>query len=630
MAHLTEDRTILFDSVSEFLNQYKSHISKGGFYVTSEVDWPLRTPTDFNVRITETEAGAGITAEVVYCDDGKVGLQMAPNSSGVKAMADLDEELRGGPVLVEDGAVLYRSVVAFLADFEANIISGGFYVRSQFEWTIGESRNFFIRVDGLGVDLPFWAKPVFAEGGMVSLQIEHTKENIAGLNEFVTALRQIRVEQKKAEAAIKITPVLPKFDSFQGTAVATQDAKEFAAVESVDLHSDEGDSPTLFTLFASLAEVRQPVSLLLESNGDRFTFQFNTKGKIVGFTGPRSEVNILERLTRAGYLDQDVCDQLRMLLADGNAARDLVIEHKACTQQQVFLIFREQVLDALEKSRKMGQVRFLIDTKPTNQTEGIRFDQLILPWMERALKSVAPKQIKAMLRPIWENNPRVNDTPHWTLNQLDMSDAEYSFIKSLDGSISVKKSISSIDKKERDQKLRLIISLKSLGTLEIEETDRPVRKKVKKSAQEQRLEELVEELKHLEEGNIFDQAGVHWSAHPSSFQLATQQINMEYGRSSGLARSSPEAASLCQRRVEIAKMAMIEVKNTNKRKFHREQVVPNSMLQQSAKLLFTKAEQHIVENKLPEAVEFLEMAVELDPKPEYLTKLENVRGRVPK
>jgi len=630
MAHLTEDRTILFDSVSEFLNQYKSHISKGGFYVTSEVDWPLRTPTEFNVRITETEAGAGITAEVVYCDDGKVGLQMAPNSSGVKAMADLDEELRGGPVLVEDGAVLYRSVVAFLADFEANIISGGFYVRSQFEWTIGESRNFFIRVDGLGVDLPFFAKPVFAEGGMVSLQIEHTKENIAGLNEFVTALRQIKAEQKQAEASVKITPVLPKFDSFQGTAVATQDNKEFTSVESVDLRSEKGDSPTLFTLFASLAEVRQPVSALLESNGDRFTFQFNTEGKIVTFTGPRSEVNLLERLTRAGYLDQDVCDQLRMLLADGNAARDLVIEHKACTQQQVFLIFREQVLDALEKSRKMGQVRFLLDTKLTDQSEGIRFDQLILPWMERALKSVAPKHIKAMLRPIWENSPRVNETPHWTLNQLDMSEAEYNFIKSLDGSISVKKSISSIDKKERDQKLRLIISLKSLGTLQIAETDRPLKKKVRKSAKDQRLEELSEELKQLEDGNIFDQAGVHWSAHPNSFKLATQQIHKEYGHSSGLALSSSEAAFLCQRRVEIAKMAMIEVKNTNKRKYHRDQVVPKSMLQQSAKLLFSKAEQHIGENKLPEAVEFLEMAAELDPKPEYLTKLENVRGRLPK
>jgi len=630
MALLTEDRTILFDSVSEFLNQYKSHISKGGFYVTSEVDWPLRTPTEFNVRITETEAGAGITAEVVYCDDGKVGLQMAPNSSGVKAMADLDEELRGGPVLVEDGAVLYRSVVAFLADFEANIISGGFYVRSQFEWTIGESRNFFIRVDGLGVDLPFFAKPVFAEGGMVSLQIEHTKENIAGLNEFVTALRQIKAEQKQAEASVKITPVLPKFDSFQGTAVATQDNKEFTSVESVDLRSEKGDSPTLFTLFASLAEVRQPVSALLESNGDRFTFQFNTEGKIVTFTGPRSEVNLLERLTRAGYLDQDVCDQLRMLLADGNAARDLVIEHKACTQQQVFLIFREQVLDALEKSRKMGQVRFLLDTKLTDQSEGIRFDQLILPWMERALKSVAPKHIKAMLRPIWENSPRVNETPHWTLNQLDMSEAEYNFIKSLDGSISVKKSISSIDKKERDQKLRLIISLKSLGTLQIAETDRPLKKKVRKSAKDQRLEELSEELKQLEDGNIFDQAGVHWSAHPNSFKLATQQIHKEYGHSSGLALSSSEAAFLCQRRVEIAKMAMIEVKNTNKRKYHRDQVVPKSMLQQSAKLLFSKAEQHIGENKLPEAVEFLEMAAELDPKPEYLTKLENVRGRLPK
>ena len=234
-----------------------------------------------------------------------------------------------------------------------------------------------------------------------------------------------------------------------------------------------------------------------------------------------------------------------------------------------------------------------------------------------------------MLRPIWDNRPRVNETPHWTLNQLDISDNDYNFIKSLDGSISVKSSISSIDKKERDQKLRMIIALKSLGTLEIEETDQTARKKAKR-AKDPRLEELAEELKQLEEGNIFDQAGVHWSAHPNSFQMAMQQIHKEYGHTCSLARSSPEATSLCQRRVEIAKIAIIEIKNPSKRKFHRNQLIPNSMLQQSAKLLFTKAERYIGENKLPEAVEFLEMATELDPMPEYLTKLETVRGRLPK
>lgn len=659
MARLGEDRIIHYASEAEFLEQYDSHISQGGFYLESQVDWTLRETIELGVRVGTTDTGVRIEAEVVFCQQGKVGLQIAPDSAATAAMAELAEQLRGGPILTDDGVVSYGSVTAFLADFEANVATGGFYATATGEWPVGETARFRLHVGGVEQDLPFLAKPVMSQAGMVSLQIEPARENISAINGLVIQLRKRRKQevaaleaerkqkqaaQKKAAEAkrakqSKSVPAGPVLHAFQGIATASRDAEEFESIKPVEFGDQDGQTATLFELIATLTAAGQPSRLLVESNGDRMTFRFNAQGELCDYEGPRSEVDFLKRLARARFVDESIADKLRAQLGGTHKGRELALEEGVVTEHQVSIVFRDQLIDALEKCRSRGQVRFLLEPEPVDYENGIRFERIIIPWLERALASVGAAAVKSMLRPIWESAPALSREPRFTLAQLDLDDHEYRFAQRFDGSLTLKQSLAGTDKKLRDRSIRLVLSLLSLGTLEAERSSKARAAKPRRprgaaasnqpasgaGAVDDKAGQLKEELARLEDCGLFDRLGVHWSAHPRMFVTAMQELSKQFGPSGELASTSAELAGLCRKRLQMAKQAFEVLTNPQRRMEQRSQEVPVAMRSQSAKLMFGKAEQKLNEQEIPDAVELLEMAVELDPRPEYKTRLATVR-----
>ncbi len=654
MATLGEDRIIHYASEAEFLDQYDSHISQGGFYLESPSEWPLRTPVELGVQIGTTDTGVRIEAEVVYCGKGKVGLQIAPASEATAAMAELAEQLRGGPILTDDGVVSYGSVTAFLADFEANVATGGFYATSTGDWQVGELLQFTLQVGGVEADLPFRAKTVMSQSGMVSLQIESTRENISAINGLVVGLRKQRKEEIESLAARKreqeqaeehakslkesLQPPGPALHAFQGIATASRDKEEFESIGPVQFGDQDGQTVTLFELIATLTAVGRGSRVLIESNGDRMTFRFNAQGELCEFEGPRSEVEFLKRLVKARFIDDGVADKLRAQLGGTRKAGELALEQGVVTAHQVSIVFCDQVIDAFEKCRSRGQVRFLLDPEPVELKDGLPFERIIIPWLERALAALDAAIVKTMLRPIWESTPRLSREPPFTLARLDLDDHGYRFAQRFDGSLTLKKSLAGMDKKLRDKSVRLVLSLLALGTLEVEFTneakaDKPQRARDSTRASPPRdttpaddqAAELGEELARLEECGLFDRLGVHWSAHPRMFVTAMQELSRHFGPSGELAQSSAGLAELCLRRLQMAKQAFEVLTNPQRRMEQRSQEVSIAMRSQSAKLMFSKAEQKLNQQEISEAVELIEMAVELDPRPEYKTRLATVR-----
>jgi hypothetical protein len=662
MATLSEDRIIQYTSEAEFLDQYDSHILQGGFYLESPAEWPLRTTVELSVRIGTTDTGVRIEAEVVYCGQGKVGLQIAPDSNDTAAMAELAEQLRGGPILTDDGVVNYGSVTAFLADFEANVATGGFYATATGDWQVGELAQFSLHIGGVDSDLPFMAKTVMSQSGMVSLQIEPTRENISAINGLVVRLRKQRKqeigslaakrreqEQEKERAKDKAREKAksreedlhgrgPVLHAFQGIATASRDKEEFKSIRPVQFGDQDGQTTTLFELIATLTAACQPSRLLVESNGDRMTFRFNANGELCEFEGPRSEVDFLKRLSRAHFIDEGIADELRSQLGGTRKASELALAQGVVTAHQVSIVFRDQVIDALEKCRSRGQVRFLLDLEPVESEGGLRFEKMIMHWMERALTALEAAKVKTMLRPIWDGAPRLCREPLFTLSQLDLDDHCHRFAQRFDGSLTLKKSLAGMDKKLRDKSVRLVLSLLALGTLEVDSSNEPRKEKPQRARDEapapatrettpdaDQAGELEEELARLEECGLFDRLGVHWSAHPRMFVTAMQEMSRHFGPSGELAQSSARLAELCQRRLQMAKQAFEVLTNPQRRMEQRGIEVSVAMRSQSAKLMFGKAEQKLNLQEISEAVELLEMAVELDPRPEYTTKLATVR-----
>lgn len=636
MALLKDDKTILFDTVAEFLSEFDSNISKGGLYLDTAAEWPLRTPTDFTIRVTGTDAGVDIIAEVVYCAGGKAGLQIAPDD--VAAMRGLVNQLRSGPILLPDGVIEYPSVTAFLADFQANIASGGFYLRSDREWPLAQVQEFTLRIKGHREEAAVRATPVFADGGMVSLQIEYTPDNVNTLNNLVKDLR--KALKKKSASAEPVSrppgrgpgeqpPTSPDtFRGFRGTVVADQNASEFESIRPHDLKPEGRYDLDLFSLIASLCKMERPLRLQIEKNGDRLVVEFDANGDILSVAGHRTEVDLLERLERAGFIDAATRDELRREIDENTNAARLAIDRKVVSEHQVVIALRDQIVDQLDLVRAAGQARFQVDAGSGAGAVGIRFGKLIIAWMEHALKALPAGEIKKMLRPIWEANPVLADDSPWVLGQLDVDDRSYALVKAMDGTKPLKQCVATIEKKARDQVLRLLLGLKALGVISFRggqgnrvAPERPAGTTGVPSA----VEELAAELKDLAEANLFEQAGVHWSAHPGMYKQAMQEMHKRYGPSGDLCRSSPRAAKLCGQRLQLAKAAMTELKNPLRRQEHRREEVPVNLLKQSAKLMLQKARGHLDKQHMKEAIEFLEMAFELDPLPEYKTKLEQVR-----
>lgn len=160
--------------------------------------------------------------------------------------------------------------------------------------------------------------------------------------------------------------------------------------------------------------------------------------------------------------------------------------------------------------------------------------------------------------------------------------------------------------------------LKALGLLELQAE----RQAPKQNRSEQRL---ANDLALLESANQFDRAGVHWSAHPNSYPEELKRLENTYGPMGHLARVSERAAGLCRRRLALAQKAHEFIKDRNHRCDHRKQVINKSQLKQSAELLFRQVELAVIQQKIKNAEELLEMAIELDPRPEYKAMFKRLR-----
>jgi hypothetical protein len=632
MAKLNPDRTIEFESLSEFLGHYDSHISKGGFYLDSDTDWTLRELLDFTIVIVDEARRTEFQAEVVFSGGGKVGLQLAPDPANKKAVSHLVQALRSGtdedgqpaargplatPQLKDDGTILYDSAADFMADYAANLASGGTYVESPRNWPTGSSFAFLIRIQGQDdFDMPVQARIMSAGGGLVGLQLELNEAARSGMADLVQVLRDFQQDDEEVEEAGQAHTPLATDPVSRGLAFATRDASEFGPFELFDIRPDVKPQTTLFGLVAAIVETRKALRLELVNNQITLSFRFKSDGSLVDYTGPNSEHDLLDRLVKAAFLDKAMAEELAGQLNPGQSLVELVTARKAVNRQQLMIALGEQAIDALEAVRAAGEVPFRVFEELDEWEEGCPFGALITPWLERAIKALPAEMVKELLKPIWKRAMLARKDARWPLADLAMDSEGRKLTRQLNGQTPINDLVTAFDKRNRDKLFRLAIALRCLGAVDL----------VKPAGADPKVKEaqasLLKEIEQIEKGDRFAQAGVHWSAHPGMYPQALQELQRKYGRTSNLARSSQEASKLCQRRIELAKHAHEFLADDFQRQEYRKEVIKANLLADSAQLLFRKAQAAISEDNPRGAVELLEMAIELDDKPEYRGKLQ--------
>jgi hypothetical protein len=248
----------------------------------------------------------------------------------------------------------------------------------------------------------------------------------------------------------------------------------------------------------------------------------------------------------------------------------------------------------------------------------VAFGALVIPWMKRTLESTDPEGINAMLKPLWDKYPAIAKKPAWPVDSFDFDTRGERFVKEyLDGVRTLAEAMDVYPIRYRDQACRLVLMLRAIGMVEV--FDDPI-------GEEDATPEgrLARQLEALGKKSWFHQAGVHWSSHPDDYPEAMKNLEKKFGTSGKLARRSAECSRLCAKRLEMARTAQQILKDAARRNEHRKVVVGEYQMKNSAELLYRQALLQIMKLDVKKARQLLEVAIELDPLPEYVRKLQSI------
>jgi hypothetical protein len=655
MPILNADGTILYVSADEFLTDYDTNISKGGFYLQTDTHWPLRRSRSFHIRIEGMQAGATIQAEIVFTGQGKAGLQMQKTPGNQASVAELLEkvkaflsgipeesadeqpastrlpEKKGVVLLQENGTIFFGSAEDFAAHYDPLLSTSGLYLDTPSDWPLHKSRKFNIVIGGTDAAAVIKGKAVFGGRGKVGLQIESTpqnKESLAGL------LARIQGQEPdpgpaepeppvaaEAEPANEVPPaeeVSPDSLEFSGQIAAARGIDVLRSVEPVAVGSDACHSISLLQLVASITASGLPLALTIAFKGKQLSFRFNSRGNLVQFLSFDAGKDLLERLARKQLLTRMRLEEVLKELDQSQSAEAILLKKKYIKLNDLWNAIRDQVLDVFEEIQAAGSIPYQINAINTGRKSGVAFGSLAIPWMERALESAGSERINALLKPLWDKYLVSSKKPKWPMDSFEFDSRGERFVNEyLDGVRTLSEAMDVYPIRYRDQACRLVLILRAIGVVEV--LDDPL-------GEEDATPEgrLSRELEQLGKKSLFHQAGIHWSAHTDEYPGALQKLEKKYGSSSHLARRSAECGRLCEKRLEMARKALQIMKDPARRREHRKVVVGEYQMKNSAELLYRQALLQLLKNDVHKARQLIEVAIELDPLPEYVRKLQSI------
>lgn len=543
------------------------------------------------------------------------------------------------PVLLDDGTIRYESLDELRTAAEKLLSGSGLLLESGRAWPLRMPIDFNIMVAGHEFAASLRAEAVYCQAGLVGLEIIDRKAASKALNDLarrlsapgpsaaqkrpaVSAVTNTAREDEPVAAEKHVAPIptvaLAAAIDIHGQLPPGTGSISLRTLSPVAISADGLHQIDLFDLIASLASAGTALALTIEQKNRQLRFGFNDKGNIIHYIASGAQQDLVERLVSAQLIPRSRKHKLLAAASDSKPVEAVIMEEKIVKLSELWVCVRDQVVDALEDVRHSGASRFNVRSHQTARRTGVSFGQLIIPWLVRALGDLDPAKQKELLAPFSTSYPRPNKNCRWPLSVLNLDRKSLRFAEELlDGTRTLTDALNAAPQVRRKELRLLSAALYILGTIEL--LDRSL-------ASTERSPEyrLSKELDGLSGATRFEQAGVHWSAHPSTYKEALQKIRREYGKAGKLASYSAECAAMCRKRISMAEAAYEYIENRDRRKQHRKQVVEASQLQMSAAMLFKQVDMLLFRNDILQARRNLEIAVELNPEPEYVKKLQEL------
>jgi len=459
---------------------------------------------------------------------------------------------------------------------------------------------------------------VFGGKGKVGLQLDSSPQAKQAITDLMAELQDQPSSQLEGPEPPAAEEVKPDELEFKGRITAVRGAEILRSALPVEVGSNACRSISLLQLVASITASGLPLALTIVLRGKQMCFRFNSRGNLVQFLSPDAGQDLLDRLVLKQLLTKDRRDEALKELGPNKFAEAILLKKKYVRLNDLWDIVRDQVVDSFVQIQAADGTPFQINAINTGRKTGVAFGSMLIPWMENTLKLADPKQISDMLKPAWERYPAIAPEPRWPLDSFAFDSRGERFVNEyLDGLRTLTEVMDVYPIRYRDNACRLLLILQAIGVAELRED--PLGDE--DATPEARL---ARQLEKLGKKSLFHQAGVHWSSHVNDYPLALQKLEKKFGTASKLARRSAECRRMCEQRLDMARKAQQTLKDHARRKEHRRAVVGEYQMRNSAELLFKQALLQLMKCDVNKARELIEVAIELDPQPEYLNKLKSI------
>lgn len=623
MPVLQEDGTIRFRSLEEFVRQYEEKISHAEMMVESQEAWLLGSKHGFKLQVPPEEEGVPVDVTIMSSSGGRIGVELDADEKTWRAMAGLMAKL------------LSRSLK------EAKAASA----QEAAEPPAPRKRAPSTRVRAPSGTVPASTAPP-QRGGEMPPRRAAAKSKLSALKQGAAV--DTGGDASTQEPAVWPPPELGGFTSeetgdagmmgvdvgsrtvrpsarakaisLRGKVVVHEGTEDFTIAEPMMIDETAMARITLPRLFASVSKALVPLKLTIQTKKKEYLFHFNMRGNLAKFEGPGSETQLLERLTKDGKLTKE---QREVILDDSNeekSAEEVMLQRKMIRPRDYWFALRDLAIEALMDIHTLKGGEFELHSEPIKRRTGIPFGSLVIPWFETGLKLVSPEEVNRVLQDYWYKFPIISDTAPWNLGSLDLEKRAHRFLEvSLVGTMNLDH-IRKTSPLGSNNTKRLLVALKAIGLYNI--NDSPVVLESDETPEDR----LYRELKRMNKQNMFEQLGVHWSAHPNGYPKALQRIKEEFGPKSKWIKYHPETKAQCDKIIELADKAAQYLKVASQRRTYREKYIAPFQMESSAFLLYKQAELMYFRKQIRECKETLEMCMEMDPKPIYRTLLQKVGG----
>lgn len=589
MPEILADQTIRFASAAEFIQEYRTNISKNGILARSEVDFPLRTPLDFTLEVPGAEERIQLSAEVVFAAGGQLGLQLNPSAETWHTLSDLLASLVSAATAAATAPAAPPPSEPPPAEAPA---SHAMYAAPEESGRRRRQETVLVSPQNLSDSQP-------------DLPRRATHDTLPLGAPAVASGRQ--------------------GVSIKGTVIKPGGASEFLDAQPLPVDPKKLTEVTVFKLVASVVRARLPLELQFTLDGKKHRLHFNIKGNLVRYLAPGAKKDLLLRLAQLGKLPRDKVSAV--LEACGGeegemSAEEYLIRQRMATAGDAWMAIRGQAIDVLRRARSGERTPFCLRSANVTRRSGVPFGSLFPHWMDYALRDLPVDAVDELLAPLWMTHPELLDSGPWKLSELELDNRAYTFLEKTCRGKDTLRHVRKTSPLGRNATKRLFITLKALGMVELHPDPVLVERGASATAV------LERELAWRRNQSRFDQLGVHWSHHPATYDAALEQVREEFGPGSKWIRFHPETRQVCAKIIALAEEAHRFLRNANQRRNHRAELVTEFQMEAGAHLLAKQAELMMLRKEIAEARRTMEVTLELHNRPEYREMLNKLRRMI--